>query len=210
MEMKAMKWTKVMSILILGLAIQVSGGGPRAVAAPVPYAGPYYQIRSVESSLCLDLKTLSKDNNIPVAQQLCGLPGAVPTSQQWRLASSGFGNYKIQNLYSGKVMDIPGGSTDNGTHIQQFQSIYAQQNQMFALDPGPCYPMVGVCSSFIRNLRSGKVLDVPWDDMRKTPGTVIQQFEKNWGSNQLWYFIEVPGITFEPLGRAEPATSGAE
>ncbi len=41
--------------------------------------------------------------------------------QEWNAVDLGNGYYKIMNLYSGKVLDVPGSSTTPGVQLQQYQ-----------------------------------------------------------------------------------------
>lgn len=62
--------------------------------------------------------------------QQWALTGTGGNNQQWKLEAAGGGYYKVVNKNSGKVLDIPGASTMNGTKIQQW-SYTGADNQLF-------------------------------------------------------------------------------
>jgi mannan endo-1,4-beta-mannosidase len=89
----------------------------------------------------------------------------------------------IVSQSSGKVLDVPGSSSTNGTRIQQFTS-NGNANQRWQ------FVHVGSGLWKIVSESSGKVLDVP--GFSTTDGTQIQQFTDNGGSNQRWRLVPVP------------------
>ena len=85
--------------------------------------------------------------------------------------------YYIVNEASGKVLDDPGGSTSNGTVIDQWQ-LNGGANQQWDLVP------LADGNYEIVNESSGKVLDDP--NSSTSNGTQIIQCQPNGGANQQW------------------------
>ena len=85
--------------------------------------------------------------------------------------------YYIVNAASGKVLDDPGGSTSNGTPIDQWQ-LNGGANQQWNLVrlPNGNYAIV--------NEASGKVLDDP--SFSTNDGTGMIQWSRKAGPNQQW------------------------
>jgi hypothetical protein len=88
----------------------------------------------------------------------------------------------IVNVSSGKVLDDPGSSTADGTHIQQF-TLNGGTNQQWKI-----IPLAGGNVEIV-NAASGKALDVP--GFSTSNGTLIQQFTLNGGANQQWKLLPV-------------------
>ena len=84
--------------------------------------------------------------------------------------------YYIVNEYSGKVLDDPGASPNNGAVIDQWQ-LNGGANQRWDLVP------VGNGNYEIRNEASGKVLD---NGLSTSEGTKIDQCQPYGGMNQQW------------------------
>jgi hypothetical protein len=96
--------------------------------------------------------------------------------------------YYILNAASGKVLDDPGFSPNNGTIIQQYQW-NGGANQQWNLIP------LSNGKSEILNVASGKVLDDPGFSRRD--GTHIQQYQWNGGANQQWNLVRLPDGKYE-------------
>ncbi len=108
--------------------------------------------------------------------------------QQWQLVPAGGGSCleeaycAIMNNLSGKVLDVTGSSTSNGTQIQQWDYLGgANQQWVLVPVPGGYYAIV--------NALSGKVLDVT--AASTSNGTVIQQWQYLGGWNQQWQLAPV-------------------
>jgi len=80
------------------------------------------------------------------------------------------------------VLDVPGGSLDNGVQIQQFTD-NGGTNQHWQLLPA------GNGAFYIMSEASQKVLDVP--GFAAGDGVIIQQFQFNGGPNQQWRLVPV-------------------
>ena len=104
--------------------------------------------------------------------QVVGLTGAIASQ------------FQILNRLSGKVLDVTGFSTSNGTVIQQY-SYLGNVNQKWSL------VSVGNGAYAIMSLWNGKVLDVT--GYSTADGTVIQQWDYLGASNQQWTLNPVGG-----------------
>ncbi len=96
--------------------------------------------------------------------------------------------YYIINASSGKVLDDPGFSANNGAIIDQWQ-INGGANQRWDL------VSVGNGNYFIQNEASQLVLDDP--NFSTSEGTDIDQWQPNGGANQQWYLAPQPNGTVE-------------
>lgn len=85
------------------------------------------------------------------------------------------GTYSIQNVTSGKAMDVSGQSTDDGANVQQYDYWGGENQQWQVTDTGN-----GVYS--IENVNSGKVLDVA--EVSTADGANVHQWSDGGGDNQ--------------------------
>ena len=93
--------------------------------------------------------------------------------------------YRIANRNSGKLLDLPGSSPEDGVIIQQYRDNGGGANQQWLLSP------TGSGYFKIINRSSGKLLDVPGSV--PTDGVEIQQYHDNGGgANQQWRVASVP------------------
>jgi hypothetical protein len=140
------------------------------------------------SGLVLDIPNGSTANGT-IVQQYTANGGL---NQEWVLMGAGtsapLGPGYIANASSGKVMDIPGGSTDSGAIVQQFE-LGGGSNQQWMLVPLDDGAYVVV------NVASGLVLDDPGGSTAS--GTPIQQYTLNGGLNQQWQPISDGGGRFQ-------------
>jgi hypothetical protein len=109
-------------------------------------------------------------------------------NQRWRLmpvnAVKNPHPVAIVSVNSGKALDVPNGSRDAGTFIQQYQ-LHQRPNQQWMFAPSPDNESVQIV-----NVNSNLALDVPGLSM--DPGTGIQQYQPNPGSNQQWFIVPDP------------------
>src|SRR5918994_156497 len=98
-----------------------------------------------------------------------------------------------QSRHSLMVLDVAGGSLDNGAPIVQWDW-HAGNNQRFWIDDA------GGDLFSLRSVHSGKVLDVSgWSADNGAP---IQQWDWHGGNNQLWQIVM-------PSTRPAPRPGGA-
>jgi hypothetical protein len=105
------------------------------------------------------------------------------------------GKYRIVSRQSGKVLDVTGGSTADGTNVEQwtYHSATNQQWQVTSLGNGQ-YKIIGVAS--------GKSLDINANST--TDGANVQIWTYNGGNNQRFTFIQTTGGYY----RITPVHSG--
>ncbi|WP_226022256.1 glycoside hydrolase family 11 protein [Halomicrobium salinisoli] len=94
------------------------------------------------------------------------------------------GTYSIQNVNSGKGMDVTGQSTDDGANVQQY-SYWGGENQQWNVED------TGNGVYRIENVNSGKVLDV--SGQSTSNGANVQQYADNGGDNQRFYLYDQGG-----------------
>ncbi len=103
--------------------------------------------------------------------------------QRWQLVNAGAGYFNVINANSGKALDNPGGSTADGTQMQQWTiwgSGNSNQQWLISAVAGGWYT--------ITNRTSGKVLDVREGSVSDT--TAIQQWTYFSGNpNQQFRFV---------------------
>ncbi|HEX4750248.1 MAG TPA: RICIN domain-containing protein [Bryobacteraceae bacterium] len=97
------------------------------------------------------------------------------------------GYFEIYNAGTGQVLDIPSGSSGNGTLIQQdaFNTDRQQRWTFIATGSG---------SYAIQNAATGKVLDVTGDS--KSDGALIQQYDYLGGPNQQWLLTPIDDVHY--------------
>lgn len=100
--------------------------------------------------------------------------------------------YRIVNRNSGKVLDVNGASTANGTGIIQWTWNNGNNQQWQVIDLGTGYYR-------ITNRNSAKVLDVNGGSTAN--GASIVQWTWNGGNNQQWQFIETSGGYYRIINR---------
>lgn len=113
-------------------------------------------------------------------------------------------SYKLINKKSGKVIDVPGSSTNNGTQLIQYLD-KASSNQLWSItDTGNGYFK-------LINKNSGKAMDVYGG--ANADGTAIIQYDYSGSNNQLWTLIEsAPGyfsILSKGSGKAVETQNGS-
>ena len=134
-----------------------------------------YAITSVRSGLAV-----TKDSNDNIVQQ----PWTESDSQKWKIIPLSGGNFKIECVDGGNVLDVYESRTDNKVQIivDNFRNTN-NNNQRWLLiqqDNG---------SYKIEAVHSGKVMDVR--DGSSDEGAAIQQYESRDSDNQRWILSEV-------------------
>lgn len=132
-----------------------------------------YRIVSVHTG-----KALSVNEN----GQLCQRTKENSQHQQWRLTYVGGGEYKIENISTGKAMTIDGCSYGNGAIITT-DTYGGKINQKFALLTADSNNYRIIASN------SGKAIDIK--DWSSDDGAVIFQWRYVMGNNQKWYIEKI-------------------
>lgn len=97
--------------------------------------------------------------------------------QQWRFDEISEGDWRLTNVASGRVLDLPGGSRADSVHLQQYND-NGGDNQRWAITP------VDGEYFLITSKVSGKNLDV--DGISTQDGAEIHQYQDTGNDNQLW------------------------
>ncbi|MCP4351935.1 MAG: hypothetical protein GY795_41255 [Desulfobacterales bacterium] len=92
--------------------------------------GPLYKIVTVNGNKNLSLYNSSNDDGI----KLCQWKWENRDWQRWKIINVGGNQFKIESEKSGKVLDVPGGSTGNSTIIEQY-GWHGGANQKWHLIP---------------------------------------------------------------------------
>src|SRR5215510_4627090 len=96
--------------------------------------------------------------------------------------------FKLRNANSGKVADVPGFSTENGTRIMQYtDNGGANQKWRLQYDGAGYFRIVNVYSNKLMDVISGSTAD----------GAEIIQWIDNGGANQRWLPIDIGGGFYE-------------
>ncbi len=103
--------------------------------------------------------------------------------------------YYIVNEASGKVLDDPGGSNNEGVHVDQWQ-LNGGANQQWNLVP----QTDGYYE--LQNASSGLVLDDP--NSSTSEGTKLDLWQPNGGANQQWGFFRLDGSNVDIYSASNP------
>ena len=143
---------------------------------------------------CSNLVELESDENVETG-------GARTLTSGYDTSLSGY--YYIQNVYSGKYLDVADGGTSNGTNIQQYEynGSTAQQFNLVYLGSG-YYAIKTVCSS------SAQALDV-WKKS-SADGTNIATYAYSGGTNQQFKFVKQSDGSYAILTRVSGDASGLD
>lgn len=155
----------------IGTLPPTSGGGG-------PQSGGIYHLTARHSSKRLEIidnggGSLMADGT--KAQQWSARSSG--QNQNWRLNDMGGGWWKMTNVASGKVLDVPGGSTANSVALGQFTD-HGGTNQRWS------FTDVGDGWFTITSQVSGKLLDV--NGRSTADGAAIHQYQATGGDNQCW------------------------
>ena len=159
--------------------------------AAVVQAGRY-QVRGVQSGLCLEVTGAGTANGVNIQQNTCA---DVP--QQWLdvvAVEGGAWRFTFEN--SGKVLDVSDVSQNNGALIHQWDWVDGPNQRWISRAVGSALQFVSV--------NSGKCLDVAGWSL--APGGAIQQWDCGTGDNQLWTLVAAPTTTPTPPS-APPSSS---
>jgi hypothetical protein len=155
---------------------------PRSPVKVTDTAAQYW-LQNGFSNLVLELPgdDIAKSAGVPV-QQWESL-GAV--DQHWRLQPVGDGDFMtITNVLSEKVLAIKDGSTADGAPVIQAEPGLDDNSQEWALEDA------GEGQVWVVNRHSGKVLDVPGDDIDMKNGTPVQQWQRQErAKDQRWLVV---------------------
>jgi len=116
----------------------------------------------------------SGSSNITVGSSGGGGGGGSSGGDSGSSGTLASGTYSIQNVNSGKAMDVSNSSTDDGANVQQYSYWGGSNQQWNVTDTGNGYK--------IENVNSGKVLDVSGSSTDN--GANVQQYTDYGNDNQ--------------------------
>lgn len=142
-----------------------------------PTSGVSFKIMNAGSGLALDEPNTS--SYAPLLQDKSGT-GAY---QQWQFVAVGKGNFKIINVSDNMALDVPGGSLDSNSSIQQMPYDGGLEQQW------QCVP-AGKGNYKIVNANSDQVMDGPGGPGGSPTNSLeIRQSVYSGGSSQQWTFV---------------------
>lgn len=124
------------------------------------------------------------------------------TSEKWHVSRQPNGYYVIRNTVSGRVLDVEGASTANGTRIQLFNPNVSTcaQRWIIAGSDSQGYTLQSACSHKVLDVQNGAIT---------TPETPVQLWDTNNTASQKWYFTRstdaLPNGTYALLTSAGTA-----
>jgi len=156
---------------------QYSCNGSGAQQYDVWYVGnSRYEVRNVTSGRCIDLYSAWTINGTAVQQYDCNQTNA----QRWFISGIGDGSVQFKSVIdSSKVWDVSNVSTTPGAAVWLWSNGQGA-NQRWWLNPVVYAPAVADGSYSLKNVNSGKCIDVP--NSSTAPGVQLQQYSCN-GSN---------------------------
>ena len=93
-------------------------GSSSALWTFVPTSGGYYEIRNVNSGEVIAVSGASAANGAGIIQARGGK--LIPGNDQWLPTQNPDGTYSFYNLNSLQALDVPNGTTTNGTQLDQW------------------------------------------------------------------------------------------
>ncbi len=136
-----------------------------------------YRIVNVNSGKALDVEGVNSAENGANVQQWEDVGG---DDQYWVLEAVGDDQYVIENVGTGRVLEVSDFGTDDGVNVQQWAWADVE-SQLWEVDPdGDSY--------VITNVLSGKALDV--EGVSTENGANVHQWADVGGENQRWMLEE--------------------
>ncbi len=159
-----------------------NGGQPVDIGAPIKVSGAL--LTAIQSTPALAVGIISTSiGSAPFTAtwDFVRVYRSDDTPQALAVAGTLAGTYKITARHSGKSLDVPAASYDNGAGIVQW-AYGGGPNQQWRIEPleGGYYKITAV--------HSGKALDVR--DYSLADGGIIQQYDWNDTDNQKWSIVD--------------------
>ena len=171
-----------LSFAACGQQAAVEDDGIAQESTPAIISSGTYQIVSRSSGKALSVDGASSVDGAGVVQS--GYTGN--SSQQWKVTSEAGGAYKIQNLSSGKFLDVDvsvSGGLNDGARVQQWSEGVSQINQRWA------FSNLGAGWLKISSKLSAKALDVA--GASGAENGKVHQWTYFGNANQQWKLIAV-------------------
>jgi hypothetical protein len=164
---------------------------PGAARGLVPVG--QYSFRSALSGLCMDIAGGSTANGALAVQNAC----STASTQRYELTPAVDGSYLLENIGSGKLLDVSGAKTDSGVPIDLWPDD-AGSNQHFV-------PVLSGGAVLWKSVNSGKCIDVTAQSL--AAGAVLQQWDCGTSKpNQQWQLMDDSGNVVVPT--PPPVASG--
>ena len=130
--------------------------------------GIYYIKSKLNENMVFDIIENSKQNSKKV--QLWEKSAESTDNQKFKIKKTGNGYYIIEALHSGKVLDVPGAGTVNGTKVQQYESNGTDAQKWIIKEAGNGY-------YYIISKCNGLYLDIP--GANAINGALVNMYEGN-------------------------------
>jgi hypothetical protein len=155
-------------------------GGPRS-PLKLTDVSAQYRLQNRFSGLMLDLPGASAGAGAQVQQR----ESEVAPGQHWRVQPLGkFGFMMISNVRTGLMLAIPDRSTRDGAPLVQAKANADDTSQQWVMESA------GNGEVWVVNRHSGKVLDLPGDDVSRRSGTGVQQWQRqDRAKDQRWIVV---------------------
>ncbi len=151
----------------------------------------YYLIKAPNGKV-LEVKNYNTENGAYI--QLWDYAGQ--PWQQWRFVDAGDDRWRIQNRFTGKMIDLVYGGVVEGTWLHQWGRT-SGLSQCWALEPTRSGRIR------IRNVLADKYIDLV--GMNTSNGAHAQIWRSVLGGNQEWDLVRVDDITVRSAPRAQAA-----
>ena len=162
---------------------------PKKIAQTVLTEGKFYTISAANGKV-VEVADYNIDNGAKI--QL--MDNANFEWQQWNFVAAGDGVYRIQNRFTGKMMDLALGGVVEGTWLHQWGRT-SGLSQCWALEP------TRSGRTRIRNVLADKYIDLV--GMNTSNGAQAQIWNYVSGGNQEWNLVRVDPDTAQTNARAE-------
>ena len=156
----------------------------------------YYLIKAPNGKV-LEVKNYNTENGAYIQlRDYAGQPW-----QQWRFVDAGDDRWRIQNRFTGKMIDLVYGGVVEGTWLHQWGRT-SGLSQCWALEPTRSGRIR------IRNVLADKYIDLV--GMNTSNGAHAQIWRSVPGGNQEWDLVRVDDITVRSAPRAQAAQTSQQ
>ncbi len=144
--------------------------------------GTYYIRTALNPIMIFDIADVSMQNQAKVQIWEKPNPEDLTDNQKFQITSIGNGYYTIEAKHSGKVLDVPGAGTANGTLVQQYDSNGSDAQQWVIKRTADGYfNIISKCN--------GLYIDIP--GANASNGVRINLYEGNGSQAQKFELVEV-------------------
>lgn len=146
-------------------------------------------IRNVNSYRFLAVRDASRSSGVGLIQWSLSRDG----SQEWGLQQVSPGVFKIRNMLSGKVVDVPHSTNQQGAQLIQYDE-NGGNNQLWVLGRVTVPDGIDGPIHFFKNVATNQIMDV--EGASRNDGDHIVQWPQSGGirGNQQWMLTDKPVI----------------